>query len=366
MNTWAKKLTICQVLLVAAILLLIFKRRYITYTINYARLIIDAVAKDQQRTEDNSFLLAKIEWDYHRLQVQYMEKICKNRGLVDKDYTWLTALVNDEYVLPGIVLGHSIRTLSCVRNMLALVSDEVGRSGLEALAKVGWDVKVVSAMDCRWMERRLGRMPSGKGILGTHTRFHAWNYTQYSKIIYTDPDYMLLTNIDELFEVPADFAATYCARPGIVDPCFNAGLLVFRPDFYDYENIMNMWKTISEESCPNDQVLLWHYYADRGRWKPLSFAYNVRRVIHRPIKAFHFACCPPPKPWKQRCRPSRDEARSYDHPITNVREVSLVYWKKFYEALKTYQLENWWKNTKYYNPEVEFGKRLYRECWKEE
>ncbi|KAK3737061.1 hypothetical protein QZH41_003698 [Actinostola sp. cb2023] len=249
--------------------------------------------------------------------------------------------------------------------MIVLVSHNVSVAATESMTKVGWTVHVVTAMDCRWMERRLGQPPISTGIKGTHTRFHAWNYTRYSKIIYADPDYMLLTNIDELFEVNADFAASYCSRPGIVDPCFNAGLIVFRPDSHDYQSIFNMWEKVSRDSCPSDQMLLNYYYAFNGRWKPLPFAYNVRRIIHYPMKAFHFVCCPPHKPWRGKCRPSRAEARSFDQGITNLRQVSLVYWQKFYDALKTYDIDEWWRSTKYFNAEMEFGKHLHRDCWKE-
>ncbi|EDO35741.1 predicted protein, partial [Nematostella vectensis] len=167
-----------------------------------------------------------------------MKQICEDKGSERTDFTWLSALVNDEYVIPAVVLGHSIKTLSCVKKMLVLVSDEVSKASIHALERTGWSVKLVTAMDCRWLERKQGHMPASKGILGTHTRFHAWNYTQYSKIIYADPDYMLLSNMDELFHLSEDFAAAECARAGMVDPCFNAGLLVFRPSYMDYKAIM--------------------------------------------------------------------------------------------------------------------------------
>lgn len=175
---------------------------------------------------------------------------------------------------------------------------------------------------------------------------------------------MLLSSVDELFEIKADFAAAQCNRPGIVDPCFNAGLLVFRPSTADYQAIMDMWWSMSREGkCPNDQRLLYYHYAFVGKWEALSFAYNVRRVIHYPMKAYHFVCCPPGKPWRLKCRPSRDEARSYDEGIRNVKDVSLVYWKKFYAALKKYHIDEWWRSTKYYKAKMEFGKHLYSDCW---
>ena len=70
-----------------------------------------------------------------------------------------------------------------------------------------------------WLDDKMGGdrnsglflRPRGHRIKGTHTRFHAWNYTEFSKIISM---YMLMTNIDQLFDIPDDFAAAPCSRPG--------------------------------------------------------------------------------------------------------------------------------------------------------
>ena len=95
----------------------------------------------------------------------------------------------------------------------------------------------------------------GHRIRETHTRFHAWNYTEFSKIIYLDADLMLLTTIDKRFDLPDDFAATPCARPGVIDPCFNAGLLVLRPHSKVYQELMNFWRESTESvTCINVQM----------------------------------------------------------------------------------------------------------------
>ncbi|PFX30635.1 Glycogenin-1 [Stylophora pistillata] len=181
-----------------------------------------------------------------------------------KKVTWLTIVVNDEFAIPALVLGDSIQTFSCQRNMIALISDTLSMGTQRALQKVGWDTRIVEALDCDWLETKLGVTDYGglfgraqnHGIKGTHTRFHAWNYTEFSKIIYVDADYMLMTNIDQLFVAPGDFAAAPCSRPGVVDPCFNADLMVFRPDVQHHQDILNLWWNMTRQgTCPNDQVL---------------------------------------------------------------------------------------------------------------
>ena len=64
-----------------------------------------------------------------------------------------------------------------------------------------------------------------------------------------------MTNIDRLFDIPDDFAAAPSSRPGVVNPAFNAGFLVFRPDTRYYQEIMNLWEdTTRKDTCPDDQV----------------------------------------------------------------------------------------------------------------
>lgn len=115
-------------------------------------------------------------------------------------------------------------------------------------------------------------------------------------------------------------------------------------------------------TCPNDQVLLWYYYVAEGNWKRLPYAFNIRRNIYRPLNSFHFACCSPPKPWSAKCRPSRKEAEDYDRPILVTDDMILVFWKKFYELLRRYDLENWWRSTKWFRRDQEFHAEPFAAC----
>ena len=163
-----------------------------------------------------------------------------------------------------------------------------------------------------------------------------------------------MTNIDELFQITEHFAAVPCSRPGVLDPCFNACLLLFKPDLKTYQEIMKLWReTTKKDTCPNDQVLLNGFYAHNG-WKEIPYAYNIRRIFFRPLKSFHYGCCRPPKPWMEECRPSRKEARAFAGPVITVDDVALVFWKNFYEVLQKYELEDWWRSTSFFRPTQEF------------
>ena len=333
---------------------------------------VSDIWNDKQRFLDNEWQLAHREWRFYQMESRFGQDWCKENTAPRGDVTWLTVAVNDEFVVPVLVLGHSIRTFSCQKNMIVFISEAVSASARRVLRSVGWDTRLVEEMDCNWMDAKVGGdrnsgffgRPLGHRIKGTHTRFHAWNYTEFSKIIYVDADYMLMTNIDELFDIMEDFAAVPSARPGVLDPyCFNAGLLVFRPDSIFYQRIMKFWwETTEKDTCPTDQDILIEYFTDAGNWKQLPYAYNIRRIVFRPMKSFHFACCRP-KPWFAACRPNRKEVNKFEGPILSVDDVVIIFWKNFYELLRKYNLKDWWRSSKFYRPAQEFGVVPYADCW---
>ena len=359
---------------IAAILVVAWRPILLPYSVKYVKLAVSHIVNDKQRFLDNELLFAHKEWKFYQMETRFGQDWCKEHGKSRSNVTWLTVMVGDEYITPALTLGDSIRTFSCQQNMTAFISKSVSEETRNVLQSVGWDTRLVEEMDCNWMDVKVGGdrnsgllgRPSGHRIRGTHTRFHAWNYTEFSKIIYVDADYLLMTNIDELFDIPDDFAAVPCSRPGVLDPCFNAGLLVFRPDTRHYQEIMKLWwETTEKDTCPNDQELLNDYYTDVGSWKALPFAYNIRRFVFRPMNSFHFICCRPPKPWSAECRPSRKEASGFQGPILATDDMVLVFWKKLYELLKKYKLENWWRSTKFFRPTQEFGFVRYADCLKQ-
>ncbi|XP_022790015.1 glycogenin-1-like [Stylophora pistillata] len=302
----------------------------LSYFFRYTKIIILEALSYEQRVLDNEQQLAHKEWRTYQIESRFGQEWCKENVQARSDVTWLTIVVDDNFVVPALVLAHSIQAFSCHKNMIVLISDTVTEEAQAALEKVGWDTRLVEAMDCDWLDAKMNlerneglfARPRGYRIMGTHTRFHAWKFSEFSKIIYADADYMLMTNIDELFDIPDDFAAVPCARPGVIDPCFNAGLLVFRPGAKYYQEIMDLWQeTTQRDTCPDDQVLLWHYYADAGNWRALPYSFNIRLIIYRPFNSYHFAGGKggyhPPKPWSADCRPSRKEAAEYDRPISS-------------------------------------------------
>lgn len=334
------------------------------YFVSYSKQIIVQISSNRDREVANRYVLAEKEWRLHKLERRFAQDMCSEKRRTRKDVAWLTVVVNDAYAIPALVLGDSIRRFSCYKTRIMLISKDVTQKTRKALEKVGWSTHEVEVLDCDWLDRKKGRPPLHSGIRGTHTRYLAWSYTQYSKIIYVDADIMLMSSIDELFDIDAEFAAAPGSRPGILDPCFNAGLIVFQPSVQEYKKIFRRWQQIYDDYgyCPSDQIVMWQNFAEENRWTVLPYAYNVRRMIYRPMKVFHFTCCPPSKPWLSRCRPSRLEARNFDEPITHVNDMVILFWKYLYEFIAKHDLDSWWRAGGFFKLSQEFGNTSYSEC----
>ena len=332
------------IIVIVTALFCYFNPLVLKYFLSYAILIIQMTYNDLERHSNVTKLQSETEFRLHQFEMQFNKERCKSQPPSRGPVSWLTAMTNDDFVIGAVLNAYMIKHLSCETKMIALVSGGVSDAGKSALVKVGYEVKVVEPLDCNWMDRKKGRKERNTGIIGTHMRFHAWLYTKYKKLVYFDADIIPLTNIDEIFDLDSDFAAAYCGKPGILDPCFNAGLLVFKPSDKSYHEIMDMWSALSDRGCPNDQVLLWHYYADAGRWMPLPYAYNVRREIYHPMKVYHFACCLTPKAWRVMHPPPRSAAEGYEGPLDKPTDMVTLWWKYFYRALDQFELHDWWKN----------------------
>jgi hypothetical protein len=322
----------------------------LTSGLNYAHQIVKMISWDEYRSVDLKLKLqAEDELNLHKLHMKFYKSECSAEQNNPR-YAWISALSNDKYVLPALVLGHLLNNLSCIENKVVLISHKVTQLGRSALESVGFQVEVTEGLDCNYMDRVYHRPEANKGITGTHTRLLAFNLTRFDKVIYLDSDYFPTTSLDHLFDqvYPNKLTAAFCSKPGVVDPCFNAGLLGLVPNTETYHKVMEYWKQLSSTSCPDDQRLLWYYYANHDNWIPISYSYNVRRERYFPMKSFHFAGhSREPRPWDWKARPSDVELLAYDRPMNSVMDIISLWWKYLFTVIREYKLNAFWKSVKH-------------------
>ena len=103
------------------------------YFFRYAKLIISEAMNDKQRYLDNELQIAQKEWRMYQIESRFGQDWCKENMKSRSDVIWLTIVVDENFAVPALVLAHSIRTFSCQKNMIALISDTATEGTQRAL-----------------------------------------------------------------------------------------------------------------------------------------------------------------------------------------------------------------------------------------
>jgi len=105
------------------------------------------------------------------------------------------------------------------------------------------------------------------------TKLLVFNMTKFSKIVYYDSDFLLMKNVDDLFEKTEGFE--FSAVRDMSSPQFNAGMFVLKPSRDLFEELMvKMLQTNSYDTRTMDQGFLNWYYG--GKWNELPYEYNAQ------------------------------------------------------------------------------------------
>lgn len=104
----------------------------------------------------------------------------------------------------------------------------------------------------------------------TFTKFHLWNQTQFSRVVFFDADVLVLQNVDELFSLPDD--VPFAASPELGFPdVFNSGMMVIKPSQDVFSTLTRLAGT--EASFDGgDQGLLNQYFGDGTSGHPAHLA----------------------------------------------------------------------------------------------
>ncbi|KAK9765002.1 glycogenin glucosyltransferase [Basidiobolus ranarum] len=179
---------------------------------------------------------------------------------------YITLITNDAYSLGARVLAQTLRESATSKRIVCLYTPTVTLPVRKEMSVFFDELIAVEPIDSKDSENLhlLGRAELGI----TFTKIHLWRLTQYRKIVFLDADTLPLRNVDELFELKADFSA--CPDAGWPD-CFNSGVFVCTPSQETYEELVHLAAT--EGSFDGgDQGLLNLYF---NNWSRISFTYNV-------------------------------------------------------------------------------------------
>ena len=108
--------TICMLcfapMLMVAVLVVAWRPILFGYSFTFVKMVVSHILNDKQKFLDNQLVFAQMEWRLYQMETRFGQDWCKENVASRSDVTWLTVMVNDEYVIPALSLGHSIRTNS--------------------------------------------------------------------------------------------------------------------------------------------------------------------------------------------------------------------------------------------------------------
>ena len=254
---------------------------------------------------------------------------------------WATLLTQPGYV-PGVrALRASLARVGSAYPLVVAVTDGVGAE----------DRAVLEADGCLLREVEPLRPPSGLTDHYANARFAevwtklgVWRLTEFERLVVLDADMLVVRDMDELFDLPladdeiaachacrcnpnriasypdswtpAGCAYTYLAgaEPGaetdVVDPYFNGGTLVLRPDLAVFDALVRELGEVEDLSryvFAEQDFLNEHFH---GRWVALPYVYNALKTLpfQHPelwdpaaVKNIHFII---DKPWESEPDPT--------------------------------------------------------------
>ena len=133
----------------------------VPYSYEYVKMVASHVSNDTKRRLDNELLSLKAEWKFYELERKFGQHWChENEDRSRKDVSWLTVMINDDFVVcalvpcvrlrettacqgTALVLGHSIQTFSCHKTMIALISGNVSNDTQNAFY---WECLLISCV----------------------------------------------------------------------------------------------------------------------------------------------------------------------------------------------------------------------------
>ncbi|KAG9219421.1 hypothetical protein CCMSSC00406_0005315 [Pleurotus cornucopiae] len=253
-----------------------------------------------------------------------------------------TTLYSSNYAIATAVLAHSLRRAN-VSSRLLLIYIE-GRISEEALCisrAAGWEPLPVPFIP---------PPHHGNGILewyqDQYTKLNIWGLDQHGvdRLVYLDADTLVFRNIDELFDIPFNFAAV----PDVFAPddprgfslSFNAGVLALRPSS---KILADMTKKIETANFPLEQAeqsFLNAYFASKRALLP--YIYNAGIVIKRQssdlweelkreMKIMHFT----------NVKPFLEENQAADKILSEVELEAAIHGACERKGLYSEEIESW-------------------------
>lgn len=135
---------------------------------------------------------------------------------------YVTLLCNGDAYLPGVeALGKSLDASGAREPKVVMATPDVGDRTRDRLASLGWRIRDVEPISNPSATKQQ-LFPRFSAVF---TKLHAWELTEFDRIVVLDADTLVLQNVDDLFQ-----RRTFAAAPDFFLPDhFNSGVMVLDP-----------------------------------------------------------------------------------------------------------------------------------------
>ncbi|KAF1988274.1 glycosyltransferase family 8 protein [Aulographum hederae CBS 113979] len=199
-----------------------------------------------------------------------------------------SSVFTSNYAHMALMLGYSIakhNDLAALNAELVLLclEDDAGINGITRenrtrLEKAGWKIRIAEELEFPGVNQTQIRKHHRHNL----NKLHLFSWTEYDKIVFMDADTVCKGSIQELLQMPGEFAASNDVWHDIpVDTRFNSGVMVFKPKTEIFDDMITK---VSDPHYhkPNDadQAFLQVYWKYRFYTLPFKFNFNLIMFEH--------------------------------------------------------------------------------------
>lgn len=198
-------------------------------------------------------------------------------------YAITSSVQTASFTAMALMLGYSIQKHNDLKAMdaeLVLLIREDEEDGVTAenktrLEKAGWKIRVAEELTFDGVDNSAIRSHHRHNL----NKLHLWTWTEYEKILFIDADVVCHGSLEELWQVPGDFAAAPDVWWDVItDHKFNSGVILFRPDVETFHDmIVKVSDPEFHQPDEADQAFLQAYY--RFRYFGLPYKYNFNLIM---------------------------------------------------------------------------------------
>lgn len=191
-------------------------------------------------------------------------------------YSYVCVLSTNNYLEGVLVINENLKHLKSKYKLLCLINENIDDTTRETLSRFNIEYKEMKSIN--------PQNPNNRWAY-TFDKLNIFDLEEYEKIVYLDLDFLILENIDNLFEIDR-FAMVSDANKD--HNFFCSALMVIKPNHKDYIGLVDLYNdTIKNTDCViGDQQIINDYFDDIYE---IPLEYNFLKAVQTElIDSFDF------------------------------------------------------------------------------